>query len=220
MIICYYCDVTLPIYNDVFLQALISAEKHMPKVPRVLMTTVAALPKFPSEIMSLLDEYYDVIFPTRPVYGYYPYRRCLAQSQLPGDVLFLDTDTIIQRDVSSVFQDKDFEIAPTRLCKECIFRVGHTHNAGVCFSRSTQFWSDLVSIIEREVDYNAVEIHYSKLCNSGWYRVKHLDDKIYNHVPGLTPGNLQDAAIVHYCSHRKQMLSDKPWDGKLISRLG
>jgi hypothetical protein len=119
------------------------------------------------------------------------------QAQLHGDMLFLDTDTIIMQDVSNVFDDKSFEVAVARRGEwdDC----NGEFNQGVVFSRQEKFWKAVAEKARTRGTYD--EVGFSEVVNSGAFRIKLLE-QAYNFSP--PPG----LAIFHFKGARKsQMLS-------------
>jgi len=125
------------------------------------------------------------------------------QAQLHGDMLFLDTDTILMQDVSHVFDDKQFEVAVAKRgewddCKG-------EYNQGVVFSRQEKFWKAVANKARERSQYDPInsydEVGFSEVVSSNAFRVKVLD-QAYNFSP--PPG----LAIFHFKGARKaQMLS-------------
>ena len=113
------------------------------------------------------------------------------QATIEDDVLFLDTDTILLRDVSYVFHDADFQVALSRFPGEQPF------NQGVVFSRAPRFW-DAVARRARE---NGVydERAFNDVLLGGDWRVKELPD-LYNFTPP------PDLAIFHFKGPRKKVM--------------
>jgi hypothetical protein len=62
---------------------------------------------------------------------------------LDGEWLFVDTDCVIRKDVSDVFED-DFEVALTdrkgSMWEKTPYGMVMPYNMGVTFSRSPEFW--------------------------------------------------------------------------------
>src|SRR3990167_7325139 len=118
-------------------------------------------------------------------------------AQLHGDMLFLDTDTILVRDVSHVFDDKEFEVAVAK--RGAFDECGGEFNQGVVFSRQEKFWKAVADKARERKSYD--EIGFSEVVNSKEFRVKVLEND-YNFAP---PPNL---AIFHFKGPRKKHMLD------------
>lgn len=135
----------------------------------------------------------------------------------PGNVLFLDTDTVVQEDVSDIF-NLDFDVALTaKSTKFAVFkdREGDPHympfNLGVVFSRKPEFWLEIKKRVEAKYTDPSVlhwwgaQMECWKLYNEkhGW-NLRLLDAKEFNYTPESPEEDLKGKAIVHYKgAHRK-----------------
>lgn len=129
-----------------------------------------------------------------------------------GDWLFLDSDTIVQRDVSHVF-DQAFDIAVadregTLLDKEIgtKFMARMPYNAGVVFSRSPAFWVSAVARlakmpVKRHVWMGDQEA-MNRVIADGGYRVLVLSND-YNYPPKHEHDDISGKAIIHLKGPRK-----------------
>lgn len=136
--------------------------------------------------------------------------------RVEGDVLHLDYDVIVNRDVSNIFE-QDFDVALTRrpdndpTASKNINRVS-PHNMGVIFSRNPDFWSE-------------VHTHYMAMPIKSWMWIQvattemafHLKDRfkivelpgdVYNFTPRTRTENVSDKAIVHYKGDRKHWMAE------------
>lgn len=104
------------------------------------------------------------------------------------ELLSLDLDVIVRRDVREVF-DHDFDVAMhARTDKR------HRYNSGVIFSRSKAFWNDCKSVVESlpiaQQKWGGDQLAVNLVAPD--YRVYDLPER-YNARPGDA-----DASIVHY----------------------
>lgn len=146
------------------------------------------------------------------------------QAAVTGDWLFLDTDVIVQRDVRKVF-DKTFDIAVTtrnwpHLRPVAGFSARMPFNAGVVFSRSSEFWAEAYRRLKHEVEQDKVFMgHQQVICDmvdSGQWEVHKLKGSRYNFPPYVDRrGNHDDhpseameanANIVHYKGLKRKPL--------------
>lgn len=120
------------------------------------------------------------------------------QAQLHGDMLFLDTDTIVTKDLSGVFEDMDFEVAVARRPdywehKEAEF------NQGVVFSRNEKFWKAVAEKARQRQSYD--EIGFTDVVLNGGFRVKLLPETYNFSIP-------HDIAVFHFKGQRKKVMLD------------
>ena len=135
-------------------------------------------------------------------------------AQLKGDVLMLDYDIIVQKDVSDVFL-RPFDIALTvrkaKQDKNEMLHLGSPHNTGVIFSRNQKFWE---FCHERYLNYPS---------DVGWmsgqnnitecahifrkeFKIIELPGFLYNYTPKNQTEDLSERYIVHYKGHRKHWM--------------
>lgn len=135
------------------------------------------------------------------------------------DTLIIDTDVIVQRDISALFDEK-FDVALTRRDKSIMWRgidVGALmpYNTGVMLSRKPEFWEKChawCSKAQEEIqnwfgDQMAVKAVVSK----PGFDVALLPCEEYNYTPGSVLEDVSDRAIVHYkgAAGRKQWMLDR-----------
>lgn len=120
--------------------------------------------------------------------------RCDAHVLIHGEALFLDTDTVVTKDLGSVFKS-DFQIAvavredPTEDLK---------YNAGVVFCRDEHIWYDAADRIRACGD---PERGFNQALLSGKYKVLELP-ALYNFTPPA------DVAVYHFKGPRKRVMLD------------
>lgn len=103
-----------------------------------------------------------------------------------GDVLFLDTDTLIARDLRPVF-DGSFEVAVAK--RPDAWAGPEKYNQGVVFSSDEHFWKDLAEHARARKQWS--EVTFMEVFDSGRYRTKVLPE-IYNYSPPA------DVAVLHW----------------------
>lgn len=186
-----------------------SAKKHMPDVP----------------VIQLTDEHSDTLYgvdEVRRIGGDLPMavRRMTHHASLDGDWLFVDTDVVIQQDVSDVFKEA-FDVALTDRMGTDLegtpYAVAMPFNMGVTFSRCPKFWEEAKTRLKAlhhdlqvwEGDqYVVCRMANECLHGNGDYRVKVLPGRIYNYPPSKQD-DYAHASIVHFKGRaRKAHLKD------------
>lgn len=150
---------------------------------------------------------------------------------LKGDVLNLDYDTVVQRDVSDVF-NRPFDVALTKRKvakgdKFYMLALSQPHNTGVVFSRNREFWK---LCLERYDKYPP---------NSGWmvgqvcitecahiyrdrFKFLELPAAFYNYTPKTREEDVSQRYILHYKGPRKDWMLDTPEtyeEGRRVGQL-
>ena len=139
-------------------------------------------------------------------------RRLAHYASLSGDWLLCDSDVIVQRDVSDVF-DSNIDIAvATRkgtVLEGSDYERAFPYNFGVIFSRSPEFWKEALGLLKKappELQEWEGEQHVlGHLVNSGRYRTSVLSAS-YNWTPQSKGEDVSDKHIVHYKGPRKKWL--------------
>lgn len=134
---------------------------------------------------------------------------------LPGEWLFIDTDVIVQKDVTHVFHES-FDVAPVdrlwipestgqwRAGGDPGYRNLYRYNAGVVFSRSQRFWLDMYAELLKQPALRTAWVGDQLLLSrmavpGGSYNVKVLPGMTYNFPPeSSSDPHIEHAAIVHY----------------------
>lgn len=137
-----------------------------------------------------------------------------------GEWLFADTDVSLRRDVRSVFDDPAFDVAlvdrnwPHRPQSEKYLQT-MPFNTGVCFSRASAFWQDVVATWLAypgpERDWLSEQRAVYAVVREGKHRVKVLPGMVYNYPPASETDPATDAAIVHYKGARKPWLTKRAY---------
>lgn len=136
-------------------------------------------------------------------------------SQLEGDTLYLDYDTVVREDVSSVFHF-DFDLAITkRTRKEIESRpvfMACPHNVGVMFSRSQEFWRQMARRYDSRTDdptWMKFQIVLTESLNALDFNILELLSERYNYTPETKDEDLSNRAIVHYKGPRKAWMVEQ-----------
>lgn len=131
-------------------------------------------------------------------------------SNIDGEILVLDTDIIVQKDISKVFAF-DFDVALTWRDGPILSDSGQDLaklmpiNCGVMFSRSPAFWAHC--------------LEWSKEHPGGWYadqfavaanwrrfNVLRLNCDNFNHTPNTKAEDVSKRYVVHYKGKRKEWM--------------
>ena len=138
--------------------------------------------------------------------------RALHMSRLEGDVMCLDTDIIVQHDLSKVFLFP-FAVALTRRERPIYTPTGFDitqmmpFNGGLIFSRSRAFWLDMLDFCERN---KAVAGWYVDQLALPYVMQRHetliLSCDNFNVTPEMKEENVSTAFAVHYKGDRKDWM--------------
>lgn len=131
-------------------------------------------------------------------------RRWSHLAHMEGEVISLDCDVLVKRDLSHVFA-KPFDVAMCRTPD----REDRVFNAGVIFSRNPEFWREVLRVYKALPSPDGWEDSQraiTKVADSGKFMVLELPFDEYNFTP-TGPGQGKDAAIVHYRGLRKKFMS-------------
>jgi hypothetical protein len=134
-----------------------------------------------------------------------------------GDVLKLDSDVVVQKDVQHVF-DLSFDLALTRrpLNDQTVsnsIRVWNPHNHGVMFLRRARkfFEYALKEYRASEKDgWMGAALAAEMAAASDVCRWIQVDGAIYNYTPKRKDEDVSHCAIVHYKGDRKWWILDSP----------
>lgn len=133
-------------------------------------------------------------------------------SECEGDWLLLDTDTLVQHDVRSVFNDPSFDIAIADRNWSHLPPSNWTsipYNTGVVFSRNPEFWKEAsrewYALPLDDRDWMSEQRVVAKVIASNRYRVKVLPGMTYNFPPDLHSRG-PSAAILHFKGPRKDWM--------------
>lgn len=134
------------------------------------------------------------------------------------DWLLLDTDISVRADVSDVFPPTPFDLALAdrhwpHLPQGDQMLLTMPFNTGVCFTRNSQFWADVLatwrSYPASKRDWLSEQRAVYSVVRSGNYLVRILPGMIYNYPPKDDKDDCTDAKLVHYKGPRKAWLTDR-----------
>lgn len=144
-------------------------------------------------------------------------RRLEHYSHCEGDWLLVDTDVQLLRDVSDICTtDQRFDIALTDRHWPDIPQgddVMHTmpFNTGVCFSRSSFFWQDVLTTWRAYTadrrDWLSEQRAVYDVVRTGAYRIRILPGQVYNYPPRAADDPMTNVAIAHFKGSRKSWLT-------------
>ena len=134
-------------------------------------------------------------------------------SRLDGDVLCIDTDVIVQKDMSPVFAF-DFDVALTWR-SELIHDPNGVNitilmpfNTGVIFSRNPFFWEEAVRfVIDKDIGWYSDQIAVASLSNHFNVLKLHCDN--FNYTPKNEDDNLSARYAVHYKGKARKFMNIK-----------
>lgn len=130
-------------------------------------------------------------------------------AELDGDVLVLDTDVIVQADLSAVF-DHPFDVALTRRRGPIWDTDGNDvtipmpYNCGVMFSRSKAFWRACLEWCPDDVGWYADQLAVAAVSPN--FDTLTLECDEYNYTPKRSDEDLTGRKAVHYKGARKEWM--------------
>lgn len=195
----YYHDYDDEFYYKMLLASLTSIYRHHDAFSFNAYLVCNTGMTVPSPIMNMLSGIYYIDLDP----GYYTRNkhRGYADINLPGNTLYIDTDTIFHQNISSVFEDHSWWIA---VAERHIPIKGIEFNSGVVFCRIPAFWDELS---KADIHYKAmmVETFFSSLVRQDKYRPLRVLPASYNWDPSTKTEDVSMHHIVHYKGNRK------PW---------
>lgn len=200
MKVVYYLDLESDQYAWFGNESVASVRRTMPGVEIILLTTK----HYQGSDISA-DR---VIRLGLPMDCFYGYRRWLAHSEIDGTNLFLDVDCIVQKDLRHVF-DHQFDIALAYRCQTDNLRKKIPFNAGVLFSRRSEFCKDVAGKPGDHKNWLATENRVSDTALKGGYLCHVMDGNVYNYTPAIAGEDISGRAVVHYKGGRKKFLFQK-----------
>ncbi len=132
---------------------------------------------------------------------------------LPEPALIVDTDVVIVRDVSAVWEH-EFDVALTRRAGPALDPTGvdlaevMPYNTGVMFSRSQAFWQRCYDLC-REFPPEAQRWYgdqYAVRFAAPEFKVLELPVDPYNYSPATAAEDVSGKLIVHYKGKRKEWM--------------
>ncbi len=147
-------------------------------------------------------------------------------ASVQGHWLFIDTDVVIQQDVSDVFASWSFDVALAdrkwtnyhgreRAGAQQKYADTFPFNAGVAFSTGPAFWSEVLRYVRmnKALHHNMNGDQYAMgvVAQRNQFKVKVLPGMVYNFPPEAPDDpDIPNAAIVHYKGKaRKRFLSQR-----------
>lgn len=147
-----------------------------------------------------------------------PYRLLHLKDFPPADAVFLDTDVIVQKDLSAIFAE-DFDIALTRRYKPVRDLTGYDlaaempYNTGVMFSRAsgTSFWQKAyehcLTLPEQDREWWGDQVSIKATADVTNLKLKEFPCDLYNYTPRKQDEDVSNKYVVHYKGpHRKEWM--------------
>lgn len=147
-----------------------------------------------------------------------PYRLLHLKDFPPTDAIFLDTDIIVQKNLSEVFSE-DFDIALTRRYKPVRDLHGYDlaaempYNTGVMFSKASgiSFWQKAyehcLTLPEQDREWWGDQVSIKATADATNLKLKEFPCDLYNYTPRTRDENISDKYVVHYKGpHRKEWM--------------
>lgn len=211
MIIAQYLDI---LRRDYVEMAIMSAESIKHSNPNACRTLIGT----PLVIEHLSKYYNDTIPITGMMDVPYSYRRMIANiafQESQEDFCFADVDTLFLKNIKPVFEHP-FEIAPTL---ECPLRPEIPRYCwGVCFSRATKFWDEVVTEGFTKRQKQPMDIEYLATAIVRKYHFHELEGSIYNHLVDNLGENFNNhVSILHFRGQRKRFM--KPYYERMFASV-
>lgn len=131
------------------------------------------------------------------------------------EMLFLDADTIVQKDPWDVFLE-DFDVAQTARARRLTDDSGNDlteempYNTGVMFSKGPRFWRKVCEKLKGHPDeyrnWFGEQVEIAKLAKSGVFKVHEVMDSEFNYTPQSRDEDVSGKYIVHYKGKRKDWM--------------
>lgn len=135
-------------------------------------------------------------------------------AEVAEPMIVLDTDVIVQADLSAVF-DKDFDVALTKRKGRILYGgkdivASMPYNTGLMFSRNPEFWRDAYALC-RKAPQDMQRWFGDQLCvaavaKSGKYKVLELPCSKFNYTPATQNEDVSAKFAVHYKGQRKDWM--------------
>ena len=134
-------------------------------------------------------------------------------SRLDGDVLFLDTDVVVNKDMSHVFM-LDFDVALTWRSEQIVDPVGTNvtemmpYNTGVMFQHSGYFWGEAARWAkDKDIGWYADQIAAAALAPHFNVLKLHCDN--FNYTPKKADEDLSNRYAVHYKGKSRRLMNER-----------
>jgi hypothetical protein len=146
-------------------------------------------------------------------------RRLEHYAACQGEWMLFDTDTVLQQDVRSVF-DQPFDVALTdrqwsHVVQSQEFMRDMPFNTGVCFSRSPAFWQAVLETwrgytLDQQGDWMSEQRAVAEVVRRDVFTVMVLPGMVYNYPPTTkTDEGLATAAVCHFKGKRKAWMIER-----------
>lgn len=132
-------------------------------------------------------------------------------------MLVLDTDVVVQHDLSKVFLKK-FDVALTKRTQPLMYEGQNItpmmpYNTGVMFSRCPAFWIECHRLCqgapEKIQKWWGDQLCVKMEADSGRYKVLELPVDKYNYSPSKEDEDVSNRFAVHYKGRRKQWMINR-----------
>ena len=133
---------------------------------------------------------------------------------LRGNWVTLDTDMIIKKDLSHVF-DQDFDVALTRRYGSILDEHGNDivkimpYNAGVMFSKNHEFWQEALNTLKtlnkQAHEWYGDQLAIKVMADTNNYKVLELPCDEYNYSPS-SQDERKDVYVYHFKGQRKDWM--------------
>lgn len=199
---------------------------HIGKISKVAQIMVASVRKTmpTARIVQMTD--YD----TKPVIGVHevirkrydgkypmPYRLLHLKDFPDADAVFLDTDVVVQKDLSPIFEN-DFDIGLTIRYGPILDLDGiditktMPYNTGVMFSRPAgrPFWDEAyrycLTLPKEDKEWWGDQLSVKAAADTPPAHVKTFPCGLYNYTPSRPDEDLSEKFVVHYKGRRKEWM--------------
>lgn len=204
---------------------------HVGKISKVAQIMVASVKRVmpAAKIVQMTD--YD----TKPVTGVdevirkrydgrflMPYRMLHLQEFPESRAIFLDTDIVVRKDLTPIF-DEDFDIGLTIRLEPIIDPNGvdvtkaMPYNTGVMFSKQAgkPFWAEAhqycLSLPLEKREWWGDQLSVKAVADKTSLKVKTFPCDLYNYTPASENEDLSDKFVVHYKGRRKEWMLSLPF---------
>lgn len=185
-----------------------SVKKAMPTARIVQMTDADTKPV--TGVDEVIRKRYDGKYPM-------PYRLLHLKDFPDADAVFLDTDVVVQKDLSPIFEN-EFDIGLTVRTGPVFDPDGvdltmeMPYNTGVMFSRPTgrPFWEEAyrccMALPAGEKEWWGDQLSVKTAADTSVLKIATFPCDLYNYTPGSPDADVSDKFVVHYKGLRKQWM--------------
>lgn len=185
-----------------------SVKKAMPAARIVQMTDTDTKPV--TGVDDVIRKRYDGKFPM-------PYRLLHLKDFPETDAIFLDTDVVVQKDLSPVFES-EFDIGLTVRDEPVVdpegidITITMPYNTGVMFSRPSgrPFWEaayrHCLAFSDYEKEWWGDQLSVKAVADTTTLKLKTFPCSLYNYTPEKSGQDLGEKFVVHYKGARKEWM--------------